>query len=82
MSETRGELRERMSRAGKGRLRTMTAAKRVALAYQAGVQGGAPRKIDHEKVLKLRERGLKWREIAAELGISMPSVARILREKK
>jgi hypothetical protein len=59
----------------------MAAAKRVALAYQAGVLGGAPRKINHERVLKLRERGLKWREIAGEMGISIASVARILRKR-
>jgi hypothetical protein len=82
MSETPEQLRERMSRAGKGRMQTMTAAKRVALAYQAGVQGGAPRKIDHEKVLALRDAGKKWREIAERMGISMASVARILKERK
>jgi hypothetical protein len=81
MTETPEELRARMSRAGKGRLRTMTAAKRTALSYQAGVQGGAPRRIDHGKVRALRDAGKKWREIAAEMGISMASVARILRER-
>jgi hypothetical protein len=53
-----------MSRAGKGRLQTMTAAKRTALSYAAGFQGGAPRKIDHAKVPALRGEGLKYREIA------------------
>ena len=65
---------------GKRRLETMTKAKRTALAYQAGVKGGKPRTIDHERVRELRKQGLKYREIAAKLGISMPSVARILRE--
>jgi DNA invertase Pin-like site-specific DNA recombinase len=86
MSETPEELRERMSRAGKvggkRRLVTMTKAKRYHLAYVAGVQGGAPRKIDHEKVRELREQGLKYREIAEQLNISMPSVSRILKERK
>jgi predicted transcriptional regulator len=47
----------------------------------AGLPGGAPIRFDHGKVRELRERGLKYREIAAELGISMPSVARILKER-
>jgi hypothetical protein len=38
--------------------------------------------IDHEKVKAPRAEGLKYREIAAELGISMPSVARILAKGK
>jgi hypothetical protein len=59
----------------------MTAAKRTALSYAAGLQGGAPRKIDHAKVRELHAAGKKYREIAAELGISMPSVARILRKR-
>lgn len=67
---------------GKRRLETMTKAKRVALAYQAGIQGGAPIRIDHGRVLKLRAQGLKWREIAVEMGVSIASVARILRERK
>jgi hypothetical protein len=82
MTETPEELRARMSRAGKGRLRTMTAWERKVQSHEAGLKGGAPRKIDHERVRGLREAGKKWREIAEELGISMPSVARILREKK
>jgi hypothetical protein len=82
MSETPEEMRARMSRMGKRRLVTMTKAKRVALAYQAGLKGGAPRQIDHEKVKALRAEGKKYREIAAELGISIPSVSRILRERE
>jgi len=34
----------------------------------AGLPGGAPIRFDHGKVRELRERGLKYREIAAELG--------------
>jgi hypothetical protein len=44
------------------------------------VKGGAPRKINHDQVKALRAEGKLHREIAAELGISMPSVARILNE--
>jgi hypothetical protein len=36
------------------------------------------RKLDQYRVLVLRAAGKKYREIAAELGISIPSVARIL----
>ena len=78
MSETPEQLRERMSRAGKGRLRSMTKAKRYHLAYVAGVKGGAPRKYDHDKVRALRAAGKKAEEIAARLGMSVPSVYRIL----
>jgi hypothetical protein len=62
----------------KRRLITMTKAKRTVLAYEAGVQGGAPRKINHNQVRALGAAGLKYREMAAELNTSMPSVARIL----
>ena len=64
---------------GKRRLETMTKAKRVALAYIAGLQGGTPIRIDHAKVRELRAAGLKLREIAVQLGISIPSVSRILK---
>jgi transcriptional regulator with XRE-family HTH domain len=37
--------------------------------------------MDHERVRELREQGLKYREIAERLGISMPSVAWILKER-
>jgi DNA invertase Pin-like site-specific DNA recombinase len=67
---------------GKRRLVTMSKAKRIALAYQAGVQGGAPIRIDHEKVRELRAQGLKYREIAEQMGISVPSVSRIVKERK
>ena len=63
---------------GKMSLRTMTSWERKVRAHKAGLAGGAPRRIDHERVLALREQGKKYREIAAELGISMPSVARIV----
>jgi DNA invertase Pin-like site-specific DNA recombinase len=80
------ELREKRREAGriggkiggKRRLVTMTKAKRVHLAYIAGLQGGAPVRIDHEQVRALREQGLKYREIAKQMKISIPSVARIL----
>jgi transcriptional regulator with XRE-family HTH domain len=48
----------------------------------AGVQGGRPVVINHEKVKALRAEGLKLREIAERLNISIPSVSRIVREKK
>jgi DNA invertase Pin-like site-specific DNA recombinase len=78
MSETPEQLRERMSRAGKGRLRTMSPGKRTHLAYVAGVKGGAPRQYDHDEVRRLKAAGKKAEEIAAELGMSVPSVYRIL----
>jgi transposase len=70
------------SAGGKMSLRTMTSWQRKLRAHKAGLEGGAPRKIDHERVRALRAAGKKYREIAAELGISMPSVTRILREKR
>jgi hypothetical protein len=82
MSETPEEMRARMSRMGKRRLETMTKAKRVSLAYQAGVKGGRPRLIDREKMLKLRAAGKLHREIAEEMGVSMATVARILKGVK
>jgi hypothetical protein len=79
--ERRKRLREWGKRGGKRRLETMTKAKRTALAYEAGIKGGAPRTIDREKVRKLRDQGLKHREIAAALGIGIASVGRILKEE-
>jgi hypothetical protein len=38
--------------------------------------------IDHERVKALPPGGKKYREIAEEMGVSMPSVAWILREGK
>ena len=76
------ELRARMSAMARRRLVTMTKAKRYHIAYMAGIQGGAPRKIDHEKVKALRGTGLLYREIAEQLGISIPSVARIVNSKE
>ena len=78
----REKRREWGRRGGKRRLETMKPAERTARAWNAGLKGGAPRKIDHDKVKALRAEGKKHREIAAEMGISMPSVARILREPK
>jgi hypothetical protein len=66
------------SAGGKMSSRNMTPWKRKLRAHKAGLEGGAPRKIDHERVRVLRAAGKKYREIAAELGISMPSVTRIL----
>jgi len=82
MSETPEEIRERMSRMGKRRLVTMTQAKRTALSYAAGVKGGRPRLIDRERMLELRAARKLHREIAEELGVSMASVARILKGVK
>jgi hypothetical protein len=67
---------------GRATLESMTPAARIARAYNAGKQGGHPVVIDHARVHELRERGLKWREIADEMGISIASVARILKERK
>jgi hypothetical protein len=66
---------------GKRRLVTMSKAKRYHLAYIAGLQGGAPIRIDHDKVKALRAEGLKLREIAEQMKISIPSVSRILAKK-
>jgi DNA invertase Pin-like site-specific DNA recombinase len=83
--EVTDEMRARMSAmgkiGGKRRLVTMSKAKRYHLAYTAGIQGGAPVRIDHEKVKELREQGLKYREIAEQMGISIPSVSRIVKGK-
>ena len=67
---------------GRATLETMTKAARISRAYQAGKRGGAPVRINHQKVLELRAAGKVGREIAAELGISEPSVWRILRSAK
>jgi len=67
------------SAGGKMSLRTMTPWARKVRAHKAGLAGGgAPRRIDHTKVRALREQGLKYREIAKQMKISIPSVARIL----
>jgi hypothetical protein len=66
---------------GKMSLLTMTPWERKVRAHEAGIQGGRPIRIDHDKVRELRAQGLKHREIAAELGISLASVARIVRGK-
>ena len=42
---------------GKRSLETMTKAARITRAYLAGKQGGAPRKIDHAKVIEMRNSG-------------------------
>ena len=63
-------------------MRTMMAWERKVRAHKAGLKGGAPRTIDYDKVKALRAERLKHREIAAEMGISMPSVARILAGSK
>jgi DNA invertase Pin-like site-specific DNA recombinase len=76
--EVTDELRARMSAMAKRRLVTMSKAKRYYIAYMAGIQGGRPVRIDHAKVRELRAQGLKYREIAKKLKISIPSVARIL----
>jgi hypothetical protein len=46
-----------MSRMGKRRLETMTAAKRTAPAYR--VKGSAPGRSDHARVVKLRDASKK-----------------------
>jgi hypothetical protein len=79
---TDDEMRARMSAMGKRRLVTMSKAKRYHLAYVAGIQGGRPIVIDHARVKALRAEGLKLREIAEQLGISIPSASRILKERK
>ena len=78
-AERRKRLRRYGSKGGKARLK-WTKAKRVHMAYLAGVQGGRPVRIDHAKVVELRDAGRKYSEIAAAMGISLPSVARILEQ--
>ena len=52
-------------------------------ARATGVHGGTRRRgIDHEKVRALRAQGLKYREIAEQMGISIPSVSRIVNSKE
>jgi hypothetical protein len=63
---------------GKMSLRTMTPWERKVRAHKAGLKGGRKIRIDHAKVRELREQGLKYREIAEQMKISIPSVARIL----
>jgi len=53
----------------------MEKTKHVRRTYRISVKGA---KLDQYRVLVLRAAGKKYREIAAELGISVPSVARIL----
>jgi DNA invertase Pin-like site-specific DNA recombinase len=60
----------------------MTPWHRKVRAHKAGLEGGAPIRIDHEKVKELRAQGSKYREIAEQMGISIPSVLRILKERK
>jgi DNA invertase Pin-like site-specific DNA recombinase len=68
---------------GRRKMARMTAWERKVQAHEAGLAGGgAPRKIDHGKVKELRAAGKKYREIAEEMGISMPSVSRILNERE
>jgi hypothetical protein len=52
------------------------------LAAERVAKVGRPVVIDHEKVKALRGEGKKYREIAAELGISIASVARILKGRR
>jgi hypothetical protein len=54
--------------------------KRSFFAYQAGVQGGRPRVVDWDKVVKLREASKSLKEIAAEMHCSVGTVCRIMRE--
>jgi DNA invertase Pin-like site-specific DNA recombinase len=67
---------------GKMSLRTMTPWARKVQAHNAGLKGGRKIRIDHAKVRELRAQGLKYREIAEQLGISIPSVSRIVKEGK
>jgi hypothetical protein len=60
----------------------MTKAKRTALSYAAEMKGGRPRLIDRDKMLKLRAAGKLHQKIAEDFGVSMASVARILRRRK
>jgi hypothetical protein len=59
-------------------LRTMTPWERKVRAHKTGLKGGRKIRINHEKVRALRAQGLKYRGIAEQMGISIPSVSRIL----
>jgi hypothetical protein len=67
---------------GKMSLRTMTPWQRKVRAHKAGLKGGRKVRIDHAKVRELRAQGLKYREIAEQMGISIPSVGRIVNSKE
>ena len=67
------------SAGGKMSLRTMTPWERKVRAHNAGLKGGRKMRIDHAKVRELRAQGLKYREIAEQMCISIPSVSRILK---
>jgi hypothetical protein len=67
---------------GKMSLKTMTPWERKVRAHKAGLKGGRKIRIDHAKVRELRAQGFKYREIAEQLSISIPSVSRIVRETK
>ena len=60
-----------------GSRRAMAKAKGVRRRQQAGVKG-VRQKLDHYQVLVLCAAGKKYPEIAAELGISIARVARIV----
>jgi hypothetical protein len=62
---------------GKRSLETMTAAERKARAIHAGMAGGRPRTIDHERVMALRAEGKTLAEVAAAMRCSASTVSRI-----
>jgi DNA invertase Pin-like site-specific DNA recombinase len=63
---------------GKRSLETMTAAERAERARNAGVKGGRPRRVDHERVLSLRTQGKSLAQIAAALHCSVSTVSRVI----
>lgn len=57
------------------RTKTGLAAKR-----EAGVILGAPRKLDHEKIIKLYNKGLSYEEITKITGAKTPNISYIIRK--
>ncbi|MBI2521548.1 MAG: recombinase family protein [Bdellovibrio sp.] len=50
----------------------------IANARSKGIKLGRPRKIDLQKVIQLKERGLRLSEIAKELGVNKSTISRVL----
>jgi DNA invertase Pin-like site-specific DNA recombinase len=63
---------------GKRSLETMTAAERKARAKVAGMAGGRPQRVNHERVIALRTAGKSLAEVAAACRCSVSTVTRIM----
>ena len=58
------------SAGGKMSLRTMTPWQRKVRAHKAGLEGGAPRKIDHERVRALRAAARSTAKLLLSSGLA------------